>query len=155
MGLRARTSSKRKKTRKTITRLRKKSQSQERRVKIGTPVRKTLSMFERDLILPEEGAVCVDGNLQAAKYMIIHLMKRIHKGMNALWKFNVATDREHKLKNREAGYRPDITGADFPVKEIDPRTGEPGLLTEVEYLTIGSEETTNLKTRLSSVNISS
>jgi len=53
-------------------------------------------MFERDLKLPEEGAMCVDSNLQAAKYMI---MKRVHKGMNTWWKYNVATDRERKLTN--------------------------------------------------------
>lgn len=55
-----------------------------------------VSMFERDLKLPEEGAMCVDSNLQAAKYMI---MKRVHKGMNTWWKYNVATDRERKLTN--------------------------------------------------------
>ena len=96
--------------------------------------REDLSMFERNLKLPEEGAMCMDSNLQASKYMIIHLMKRIHKGMNTWWKANVDIDRETKIENWKQGFRPEITGPDYPVKPIDPSTGEPEPLSEFEYL---------------------
>ncbi len=94
-----------------------------------------LSMFDRNLKLPEEGAICVDSNLQTAKYMIIHLMKRVNKGMKTWWKFNVAIDRKQKLENWAKRFRPEITGPDFPIKKIDRSTGEPEPLTDFEYLT--------------------
>lgn len=84
-----------------------------------------LSMFERDLVLPEEGAMRVDCNLQAAKYMVLHLLRRIHRRFNTWWKFNVAISREKKLE---------ITGGDYPIKEINPTTGEPELCTPYEFL---------------------
>ena len=90
-----------------------------------------LSMFERDLSLPEEGAMCVDSNPQAAKYLMVQLMNRINKDMNTWWKFNVATDRKGKLENWKNGFRPDVTGPNYPVKEIDPMTGEPKALTSL------------------------
>ena len=93
-----------------------------------------LSMFDRNLKLPEEGAFCIDSNLQTAKYILVHLMKRINKGLPTWWKFNVSVDREEKLRLWAKGYRPDITGPDFPVKEIDPATGEPVPLDNLEYL---------------------
>ena len=93
-----------------------------------------LSMFDRNLKLPEEGAICIDSNLQTAKYIIIHLMKRVNKGLKTWWKFNVTIDRKQKLENWAKGFRPDITGPEFPVKEIDPSTGEPVPLDDVEYL---------------------
>ena len=93
-----------------------------------------LSMFERNLKLPEEGAFCIDSNLQTAKYMIIHLMKRVNKGMKTWWKFNVPIDRKQKLESWANGYRPEITGPDFPIKRIDQTTGEPEPLTDLEYL---------------------
>ena len=93
-----------------------------------------LSMFERDLTLPEEGAMCVDNNLQAAKYLMVQLMNRINKNMPTWWKFNIATDRKGKIENWQKGFRPDVTGADYPVKEIDPTTGEPEALKPIEYL---------------------
>lgn len=62
-----------------------------------------LSMFERDLRLPDEGSMCIDSNLQAAKYMIIYLMKRVYKGINTWWKFNITTPRKEKLKLWEQG----------------------------------------------------
>ena len=40
----------------------------------GNEEHEDLSMFERDLRSPEEGAMCIDRNLQAAKYMIIYLV---------------------------------------------------------------------------------
>ena len=82
-----------------------------------------LSMFERDLTLPEEGAMCVDSNLHAAKYLMVQLMNRINKNMNTWWKFNIATDRKGKLQNWKKGFRPDVTGKDYPVKDVDPMTG--------------------------------
>ena len=91
-------------------------------------------MFERDLSLPEEGAMCVDSNPQAAKYLMVQLMNRINKDMNTWWKFNVATDRKGKLDNWKKGFRPDVTGPNYPVKEIDPITGEPQALKPLEYL---------------------
>lgn len=68
-----------------------------------------LPMFERDFKLPEEGAMCLDSSLQAARYMIIYLMKRVNKGMNTWSKFNVATDREQKLANWAKGFRGPIS----------------------------------------------
>ena len=91
-------------------------------------------MFERDLTLPEEGAMCVDSNLQAAKYLMVQLMNRINKDMNTWWKYNVATDRKGKIANWKNGYRPDVTGKDYPVKDIDPMTGEPKALSDLEYI---------------------
>ena len=93
-----------------------------------------LSMFERDLTLPDEGAMCVDTNIHAAKYLMVQLMNRINKDMKTFWKFNIATDRKGKLANWEKGFRPDLTGKDYPVKEIDPVTGEPKALSELEYI---------------------
>ena len=93
-----------------------------------------LSMFERNLKLPEEGAICIDSNLQTAKYLIIHLMKRVNKGMKTWWKHNVAVDRKQKLELWAQGYRPEITGPDFPIKKIDQATGEPLPLSDLEYL---------------------
>eukprot|EP00434_Breviolum_minutum_P033406 symbB.v1.2.029558.t1/scaffold3245.1/size65031/4 len=40
----------------------------------GNEEHEDLSMFERDLRSPEEGAMCIDRNLQEAKYMIIYLV---------------------------------------------------------------------------------
>ena len=82
-------------------------------------------MFERDLTLPDEGAMCIDSNIHAAKYLMVQLMNRINKDMNTWWKYNIATDRKGKLANWENGFRPDLTGKNYPVKEIDPITGEP------------------------------
>ena len=93
-----------------------------------------LSMFERDLTLPDEGAMCIDTNIHAAKYLTVQLMNRINKDMKTFWKFNIATDRKGKLANWENGFRPDLTGKDYPVKEIDPMTGEPKALSELEYI---------------------
>ena len=93
-----------------------------------------LSMFERDLTLPDEGAMCIDTNIHAAKYLMVQLMNRINKDMKTFWKFNIATDRKGKLANWEKGFRPDLTGKDYPVKEIDPVTGEPKALSELEYI---------------------
>ena len=93
-----------------------------------------LSMFERDLTLPDEGAMCIDTNIHAAKYLMVQLMNRINKDMKTFWKFNIATDRKGKLANWEKGFRPDLTGKDYPVKEIDPMTGEPKALSELEYI---------------------
>ena len=93
-----------------------------------------LSMFERDLTLPDEGAMCIDTNIHAAKYLMVQLMNRINKDMKTFWKFNIATDRKGKLANWEKGFRPDLTGKDYPVKEIDPVTGEPQALSELEYI---------------------
>ncbi len=95
--------------------------------------REDLSMFERNLRLPEEGAICLDSNLQASKYLIIHLMKRINKSLGTWWKSNIDIDREDKIANWKKGYRPEITGPDYPVKPIDPSTGEPQLMTDLEY----------------------
>ena len=61
-------------------------------------------------------------------------MKRVHKGMNTWWKANIDIDRETKVENWKKGFRPEITGQGYPVKSIDPSTGEPEPLTEVEYL---------------------
>lgn len=93
-----------------------------------------LSMFERDLKLPEEGAMCVDSNLQAAKYLLVHLMNQINKSFATWWKYNIATDRKGKIELWKSGFRPDVTGGGFPFKPIDPQTGEPGILTDLEYL---------------------
>ena len=94
-----------------------------------------LSMFERNLQLPEEGAMCLDSNLQAAKYLVIYLMKRMQKGINTWWKVNINTSRKDKLKAWENGYRPDVTGDSYPVKDIDPLSGEPHALEGMDYLT--------------------
>ena len=94
-----------------------------------------LSMFERDLRLPEEGAMCVDTNLQAAKYMIIYLMKRVQKGINTWLKFNITTSRKEKLRLWREGFRPEVTGKEYPVKDVDPLSGEPKGLKGLEYLT--------------------
>ena len=76
-----------------------------------TMPKEDLSLFERDLVWPEEGSICIDSNLQTAKYMVLHLMKRIHRGFNTWWKFNVAISREEKLSNGQQGYRPEMTGS--------------------------------------------
>ena len=94
-----------------------------------------LSMFERNLQLPEEGAMCMDSNLQAAKYLIIYLMKRMQKGINTWWKVNINTSRKDKLKAWEKGYRPDVTGDSYPIKSVDPLSGEPHALEGMDYLT--------------------
>ena len=92
-----------------------------------------LSMFERDLTLPDEGAMCIDTNIHAAKYLMVQLMNRINKDMKTFWKFNIATDRKGKLANWEKGFRPDLTGKEYPQsKKIDPVTGEPKALSELE-----------------------
>lgn len=100
----------------------------------GNEEQEDLSMFERNLHLPEEGAMCIDSNLQAAKYMVIYLMKRVHKGMNTWYTYNIALSRKEKLKLWKDGHRPDVTGSDYPQKNIDPLTGEPEILTGLEYL---------------------
>ena len=94
-----------------------------------------LSMFERNLQLPEEGAMCLDSNLQAAKYLVIYLMKRMQKGINTWWKVNINTSRKDKLKAWENGFRPEVTGDSYPVKDIDPLSGEPYALEGLDYLT--------------------
>ena len=94
-----------------------------------------LSMFERNLQLPEEGAMCMDSNLQAAKYLIIYLMKRMQEGINTWWKVNINTSRKDKLKAWEKGYRPDVTGDSYPIKSVDPLSGEPHALEGMDYLT--------------------
>ena len=100
----------------------------------GQAQEEDLSMFERDLTLPDEGAMCIDTNIHAAKYLMAQLMNRINKDMKTFWKFNIVTDRKGKLANWEKGFRPDLTGKDYPVKEIDPVTGEPKALSELEYI---------------------
>ena len=94
-----------------------------------------LSMFERNLQLPEEGAMCLDSNLQAAKYLVIYLMKRMQKSINTWWKVNINTSRKDKLEAWKKGFRPDVTGDSYPVKDIDPLSGEPYALEGLEYLT--------------------
>ena len=94
-----------------------------------------LSMFERNLTLPDEGAICVDSNLQAVKYVIVYIMRRINRQINAWWKYNIALTREQKIANWENGFRPEVTGSDYPVKPIDPSTGEPEKLTPFELIT--------------------
>ena len=91
-------------------------------------------MFERDLRLPDEGAMCIDSNLQSAKNMIIYLMKRVNKGINTWWKYNITTPRKEKLKLWEQGSRPDVTGSKYPPHEVDPLTGEPTPLEGMEIL---------------------
>ena len=93
-----------------------------------------LSMFERNLTLPDEGAVCVDSNLQAVKYVIVYIMSRMNRNINTWWKFNIALTREDKLESWKNGHRPEVTGGEFPVKPIDPVTGEPEKLTPMELL---------------------
>ncbi len=61
-------------------------------------------------------------------------MMRINKGLNTWWKFNINTSREQKLKNWADGYRPEITGPGYVVKDIDPSTGEPELFTTLELV---------------------
>ena len=100
----------------------------------GQAQEEDLSMFERDLTLPDEGAMCIDTNIHAAKYLMVQLMNRINKDMKTFWKFNIVTDRKGKLANWEKGFRPDLTGKDYPVKEIDPMTGEPKALSDLEYI---------------------
>ena len=100
----------------------------------GQAQEEDLSMFERDLTLPDEGAMCIDTNIHAAKYLMVQLMNRINKDMKTFWKFNIVTDRKGKLANWEKGFRPDLTGKDYPVKEIDPMTGEPQALSDLEYI---------------------
>ena len=94
-----------------------------------------LSMFERNLTLPDEGAICVDSNLQAVKYVIVYIMSRINRNINAWWKYNIALTREDKLENWKNGFRPEVTGGEFPVKPIDPATGEPEKLSPMDLLT--------------------
>ena len=43
--------------------------------------------------------------------------------------------REQKIANWEKGFRPEVTGSDYPVKPIDPSTGEPEKLTPLELIT--------------------
>ena len=93
-----------------------------------------LSMFERNLTLPDEGAICVDSNLQAVKYVTVHIMSRMNRNLNAWWKYNIALTREDKLAKWENGFRPEVTGGEFLVKPIDPATGEPEKLTPIELL---------------------
>ena len=93
-----------------------------------------LSMFERNLTMPDEGALCVDSNLQAVKYVIVYIMSRMNRSINTWWKFNIALTREDKLESWKNGYRPEVTGGEFPVKPIDPVTGEPEKLTPIELL---------------------
>ena len=93
-----------------------------------------LSMFERNLTLPDEGAICIDSNLQAVKYVMVYIMRRINRQINTWWTYNIALSREQKLENWSKGFRPEITGRDFPVKAIDPSTGEPEKLAPVELL---------------------
>ncbi len=93
-----------------------------------------LSMFERNLTLPDEGAICVDSTLQAVKYVMVYIIKRINRQINAWWRYNIALTREQKIANWSKGFRPEITGSDFPVKPIDPNTGEPEKLSNIELL---------------------
>ena len=80
------------------------------------------------------GAICVDSNLQAVKYVMVYIMKRINRQINAWWKYSIALTREQKIANWNKGFRPEITGSDFPVKPIDPNTGEPEKLSNIELL---------------------
>ena len=93
-----------------------------------------LSMFERNLTLPDEGVICLDSNLQAVKYDIVYIMRRINRQINAWWKYNIALTREQKIANWEKGFRPEVTGGEYPVKNIDPSTGEPEKLTPFELI---------------------
>ena len=54
-------------------------------------MKEDLSMFERNLTLPDEGAICVDSNLQAVKYVIVYIMSRINRQINAWWKYKNIT----------------------------------------------------------------
>ena len=66
--------------------------------------------------------------------MIIYLMKRVNKGINTRWKYNITTPRKEKLKLWEQGTRPDVTGSDYPPHDVDPLTGEPTPLEGMEVL---------------------
>ena len=65
---------------------------------------------------------------------MVYTMRRINRQINAWWKYNIALTREQKIANWNKGFRPEITGSDFPVKPIDPNTGEPEKLTSIELL---------------------
>ena len=93
-----------------------------------------LSMFERNLTLPDEGAICVDSNLQAVKYVMVYVMRRINRQINTWWTYNIALTREQKLENWSKGFRPEVTSSNYPVKAIDSSTGEPEKLTPMELL---------------------
>ena len=62
-------------------------------------------------------------------------MKRMQKGINTWWKVNINTSRKDKLKAWENGFRPEVTGDSYPVKDIDPLSGEPHALEGLDYLT--------------------
>ena len=93
-----------------------------------------LSMFERNLTLPDEGAICVDSNLQAVKYVMVYIRRRINRQINRWWTYNIALTREQKLENWSNGFCPEVTGSNYPVKAIDPSAGEPEKLTPLELL---------------------
>ena len=93
-----------------------------------------LSMFERNLTLPDEGAICLDSNLQAVKYVTVYITRRINRQISTWWQYNIALTREQKIENWSKGFRPEIAGSDYPVKAIDPSTGEPEKLTPMELL---------------------
>ena len=101
---------------------------------IDNKPKEDLSMFERNLTLPNEGAVCLDSNIQASKYIMVYLMRRIQRSIATWWKFNVVISREEKMENWKKGYRPEMPGDEFPIKEIDPATGEPEILSAWEVL---------------------
>ena len=96
--------------------------------------REDLSMFERNLTLPENGADCMDANPQASKYLLVFMMRRVASGFRTWMRSNIFATREEKIKCWKAGYRPDVTGNGWPVKAIDPKTGEPEDLTNNEIL---------------------
>ena len=108
---------------------------QRKDIQEGNEEYEDLSMFERNLQLPEEEAMCLDSNLQAAKYLVIYLMKRMQKSINTWWKVNINTSRKDKLEAWKKGFRPDVTGDSYPVKDIDPLSGELYALEGLEYLT--------------------
>ena len=110
------------------------------------PQDEDLSMFEMDLKLPDEGAMCVDTNLQAAKYMLVHLMNRVNRSIATWWKYNINTDRKGKIELWNKGYRPDVSGGGYTVKPIDPQTLKPEALTDFEYLQKLQANKGNLKT---------
>ena len=104
-----------------------------------------LSMFERDLKLPEEGAMCVDSNLQAAKYLLVHLMNRINKSFATWWKYNILPPIERERSNSgRAGSDPMSLGEDFHSNQSIPK-----LVSLVSSRTLsistGSEETNPIR----------
>ena len=79
---------------------------------------KDLSMFERNLRLPDEGTECIDSNLQATKYVMIYLMRRMQRGLSTWTTHNIKADRKAKLENRAKGFRPEFAGGTFQRRRL-------------------------------------